>query len=37
MIAMRKLGIAGVIAESFLRYWRGEILWVFHKYPARGF
>lgn len=37
MIAMRKLGIAGVIAESFSPgYWRGEIAMGFPQIPCQG-
>ncbi len=37
MIAMRKLGIAGVIAESFSPgYWRGEIAMGFPQIPCPG-
>ncbi|MEM9472804.1 MAG: 3-isopropylmalate dehydratase [Pseudomonadota bacterium] len=37
MIAMRKLGIAGVIAESFSPgYWRGEIAMGFPQVPCPG-
>ena len=37
MIAMRKLGIAGVLAESFAPgYWRGEIAMGFPQIPCPG-
>ncbi|MDA9930551.1 3-isopropylmalate dehydratase [Alphaproteobacteria bacterium] len=37
MIAMRKLGISGVIAESFSPgYWRGEIAMGFPQIPCPG-